>query len=112
MSKYRKEGQVKTQSENVLKYKYNIFHFNVSVYLCPRIWYTLLILIIYSHVFFLSSCMLLFAHAWITILYCGIIRNFYLMVSVVFLCACVCCSETVLTKWVAPPKMVYNWSRV
>ena len=32
--------------------------------------------------------------------------------SSVFLCACVCCSVTVLTKWVAPPKMVYNWSRV
>ena len=32
--------------------------------------------------------------------------------SSVFLCACVCCSITVLTGWVAPPKMVYNWSRV
>ena len=32
--------------------------------------------------------------------------------SSVFLCACVCCSITVLTGWVAPPKMVYNWYRV
>ena len=32
--------------------------------------------------------------------------------SSVFFCACVCCSVTVLTKWVAPPKMVYNWYRV
>ena len=30
----------------------------------------------------------------------------------VFLCAGVCCSVTVLTGWVAPPKMVYNWCRV
>ena len=32
--------------------------------------------------------------------------------SVFLSCAGVCCSVTVLTKWVAPPKMVYNWYRV
>ena len=32
--------------------------------------------------------------------------------SSLFLCACVCCSVAVLTKLVAPPKMVYNWYRV
>ena len=32
--------------------------------------------------------------------------------SSVFLCACICCSVTVLRKWVAPPKMVCNWYRV
>ena len=38
---------------------------------------------------------------------------FYLTVSVLFFLSCAgVCSVTVLTLWVAPPKMVYNWYRV
>ena len=50
--------------------------------------------------------------AWITVLYGGVIRIYLFNgFSSVFLFAGVCCSVTVLTKWVAP-KMVCNWCGV
>ena len=82
-----------------------VYCLSVSLHIHCHCWFLL-----YSYVFCFSSCFLLFTRAWITILYYGVIRNFYLTVSVLFfLCACICFWVTVLTKWVAPPKMVYNW---
>ena len=52
--------------------------------MCYAYTHTLLILIILIFMFCFSSCFPLFARAWITTLYYGVIRNFYLTVSVLF----------------------------
>ena len=48
------------------------------------------------------------------VLYCGVIRIFLFngFSSVFHSCPELGCSVTVPTKWMTPPKMVYNWYRV
>ena len=79
-----------------------MFHF-----ICIFIIYTYIVDFYYTHTCFVFHLAFYFLRVHGSLFCITILFNGFSSVFV-----CVCCSVTVLTKWVTPPKMVYNWFRV